>query len=136
MRFIQPINYLHTHTHTGWVIGGQAYLLATVCMDRSITLQQSFTSSLSLSFPCQLNLLSSLPFQLSHLSLSSSSLTSSLFPSLFLIPSGCLRATFFSPSHSPLSSVSPSLPRSFRLIAACSVHKREVFHLRKIYMGV
>lgn len=99
-------------------------------MDRSITLRQSFTFSLSLSAspvnsifapPCLFNFFSSVfhPAPSIRLSFLPYSLWMSL-GHLFLPFSFSTFHCFF------------HLPLYFRLIAACSEHKREVFHRRQI----
>lgn len=136
MRFIQPINDLHTHTHTqtGLEEAGLSACYSTYGQVHN-SKAQFYIFYFSLSFSCQLNLLSSLPFQLSQSCLSSSPLTLSpltLYPSLFPLdvsepPFFLLLSFFFSHCFTSLST-------SFRLIAACSVRKRKVFHLRNAAM--
>lgn len=119
--------YTHIHTQTGLEGAG---LSACYSMYGQVHNSEAefYILSFSLSFSCQLNLLSSLPFKLSRFCLSSSPLTSSFLP-YSLFPAD-VSGPPFSPFLFLYFPLFTPLPLSFRLIAACSVHKREVFHLR------
>lgn len=130
MRFIQPIN--HLHTQTGLEGAGLSARYSTYGQVHN-SKAPFYIFYFSLSFSCQLNLLSSLPFQPLQSCLSSSPFTLSplsLYPSIFPLdvsePPFFLLLSFYLFQCFTFS-------LSFRLIAACSVRKREVFHLRQIY---
>lgn len=126
------LSTVYTHIHTGLEGAGLSARYSTYGQVHN-SKAQFYIFYFSLSFSCQLNLLSSLPFQLSQSCLSCSPLTLSplsLYPSL--VPLDVSEPPFFLlPSFFLFCCFTFSL--SFRLIAACSLCKREVFHLRQIY---